>query len=162
MKWLSLWTALTAVMTVTQAGVVVRPELAGIKTVYLLPMTYSLDQFLAVRLAKGAVLQVVTDPKLADAILTDHIGTNLEEKLNALYGEKKDADPDKDKNKSQTQFAAPSGGSARSKGAVFLVDRKSRSVVWSDYVRPKSSQPSDLNHAADKIAGQLEKEKKGK
>jgi hypothetical protein len=162
MKWLSQLAALAAVMNVTQAGVVVRPELAAIKTVYLLPMTHSLDQFLAVRLTKGAVLQVVTDPKLADAILTDHIGTSLEEKLNSLYGEKKDADADKDKNKSQTQFAAPAGGSARSKGAVFLVDRKSRNVIWSDYVPPKNSQPDELNHVADKIASQLEKEKKGK
>ena len=49
-----------------------------------------------------------------------------------------------------------------SKGAVFLVDRKTRSVIWSDYVRPKNAQPDELNHVADKIAGQLEKDKKGK
>jgi hypothetical protein len=53
-------------------------------------------------------------------------------------------------------------GGSRSKGAVFLVDRKTRSVVWSDYVRPKSSQPDDLNHAANQIAAQLEKDKTGK
>jgi hypothetical protein len=35
-------------------------------------------------------------------------------------------------------------------------------VIWSDYVRPKNSQPDELNHVADKIAGQLEKDKKGK
>ena len=142
-----------------------RPELAEIKTVYLLPMTYSLDQFLAIRLTKGGVLQVVTDPKKADAIISDHIGTTLEEKMNSLYGEQKavkaEATDDKDKDKS-TYGNGPMAGGTRSKGAVFLVDPKTRNVLWSDYVRPKNSQPDELNHVADKIAGQLEKDKKGK
>jgi hypothetical protein len=147
-------------LALAQAGTA---ELAEVKTVYLLPMTYSLDQFLAVRLAKGGVLQVVTDPKLADAIITDHIGTGLEERMNELYGKQPDTEKDKEKDKKeQASFAGPTAGSARSKGAVFLIDRKSRNVVWSDYVRPKSSQADELNHVADKIAAQLEKEKKGK
>ena len=141
-----------------------RPELAEIKSVYLLPMTYSLDQFLAIRLTKGGVLQVVTDPKKADAIISDHIGTSLEEKMNSLYGEQKVADDkDKDKDKDKNTFGGgPMAGGTRSKGAVFLVDPKTRNVLWSDYVRPKNSQPDELNHAADKIAAQLEKDKKGK
>lgn len=142
-----------------------RPELAEIKTVYLLPMTYSLDQFLAIRLTKGGVLQVVTDPKKADAILSDHIGTSLEDKLNSLYGEQKTPealDSDKDKDKDKSSFGAPMAGGTRSKGAVFLVDRKTRNVVWSDYVRPKTAQPDEVSHVADKIAAQLEKDKKGK
>ncbi len=138
------------------------PDLAEVKTVYLLPMTYSLDQFLAIRLTKGGVLQVVTDPKLADAVLSDHIGTGLEEKLKSLYGEQ-NADADKDKDKDKNSFSGnPMGGSTRSKGAVFLVDRKTRSVLWSDYVRPKNAQPDELHHVADRIAEQLEKDKKGK
>jgi hypothetical protein len=142
-----------------------RPELAEIKTVYLLPMSYSLDQFLAIRLTKGGVVQVVTDPKKADAILSDHIGTSLEEKMNTLYGEQKAvvAVDDKDKDKDKTAYGnAPMAGGTRSKGAVFLVDRKTRNVLWSDYVRPKSAQPDELSHVADKIAGQFEKDKKGK
>jgi hypothetical protein len=162
-----------AVMGLAQAGEP-RPELAEIKTVYLLPMTYSLDQFLAIRLTKGGVLQVVTDPKKADAIISDHIGTALEEKMNSLYGERKavksadgapdsDKDKDKDKDKDQNSFGGgPMAGGTRSKGAVFLVDPKTRNVLWSDYVRPKNSQPDELNHVADKIAAQLEKDKKGK
>ncbi len=140
-------------------------DLAEVKTVYLLPMTYSLDQFLAIRLTKGGVLQVVTDPKLADAILSDHIGTGLEDKLKSLYGDKKTDEPEKDKDKEKdkdTFGGSPMAGGTRSKGAVFLVDRKTRSVVWSDYVRPKNAQPDELNRVADRIAGQLEKDRKGK
>ncbi len=158
MKWFCLFAALS----VAHAGSPGHPELAEVKAVYLLPMTYSLDQFLAIRLTKGGVLQVVTDPKLADAIISEHIGTGLEEQLKSLYGEKKDADKDKDKDKAQSFSAGPMAGGTRSKGAVFLVDRKTRSVIWSDYVRPKNAQPDELNHVADKIAGQLEKDKKGK
>ena len=145
-----------------------RADLAEVKNVYLLPMTYALDQFLAIRLTKGGVVQVVTDPKNADAIISDHIGTALEEKLNTLYGEQKmvkaDADDkDKDKDKNKTSYGgAPMAGGTRSRGAVFLVDRKTRNVVWSDYVRPKTSQPEELSRVADKIAAQLEKDKKGK
>ncbi|HTB16135.1 MAG TPA: hypothetical protein VK752_31420 [Bryobacteraceae bacterium] len=160
MKWFCLFAALS----VANAGSEVRPELMDVKTVYLLPMSYSLDQFLAIRLTKGAILQVVTDPNLADAILSEHIGSGLEDQLKSLYGEKKaveGGDKDKDKDKS-TAFGSPMAGGTRSKGAVFLVDRKTRSVIWSDYVRPKSAQPDELNHVADKIAGQLEKDKKGK
>jgi hypothetical protein len=143
-------------------GGVAHPELAEIKTVYLLPMTYSLDQFLAIRLTKGGVLQVVTDPNKADAILSEHIGTGLEEKLKSLYGEVKPEEAvDKDKDKG-SYGGNPMAGGTRTKGSVFLVDRKTRNVVWSDYVRPKSAQPEELSHVADKIAGQLEKDKKGK
>jgi hypothetical protein len=148
-----------------------RPELAEIKTVYLLPMTYSLDQFLAIRLTKGGVVQVVTDPKKADAIISDHIGTALEEKMDSLYGEQKavksadgtgDKDKDKDDKDKNSFGGGPMAGGTRSKGAVFLVDPKTRNVLWSDYVRPKNSQPDELNHVADKIAAQFEKDKKGK
>jgi hypothetical protein len=156
MKWFCLFAALS----IANAGSEVRPELLDVKTVYLLPMSYSLDQFLAIRLTKGAILQVVTDPNLADAILSEHIGSGLEDQLKSLYGQKKAADgADKDKS---TAFGSPMAGGTRSKGAVFLVDRKTRNVIWSDYVRPKSGQPDELNHVADKIAGQLEKDKKGK
>jgi len=147
---------LIASLAVTQLAVAERPELAGIKTVYLLPMTNSLDQFLAVRLTRGGVVQVVTDPKAADAVLSDSIGKGLEDKLNELYGEKK-----KDADSEVQSFAGPMAGAGRSKGAVFLIDRKTRGVIWSDYVRPRDAQPPELNRVANKIAESLEKEKKG-
>ena len=126
-------------------------------------MTYSLDQFLAIRLTKGGVLQVVTDPKMADAVLSDHIGTGLEEKTQVTVRRAECAMPIKIRIKTRITFSGnPMGGSTRSKGAVFLVDRKTRSVLWSDYVRPKNAQPDELHHVADRIAEQLEKDKKGK
>src|ERR1700722_11773817 len=116
---------LFAAVGMTYAGSEAQPELTEIKTVYLLPMTYALDQFLAIRLTKSGIVQVVTDPKKADAVISDHIGTSLEEKMNTLYGEQKTAetsdakDDDKDKDKDKTGYGnAPMAGGTRSKGAV--------------------------------------------
>jgi hypothetical protein len=139
------------------AGLLGASGLGDAKTVYLLPMTNGLDQFLAIKLTTGVVMQVVTDPKEADTILTDHIGQAFEQKLDDLYGEKpKDTDDD---DKSQPVKIA---SATRGKGAVFLVDRKTRAVLWSTYERPKNTSPDEMNHVAEKIAVKLEKDRKGK
>jgi hypothetical protein len=137
------------------------PALEGVKTVYLLPMASGLDQFLAVRLTTGSILQVVTDPQKADGILTDHIGASFEQQLDGLYGAKASAKDDKDN--LQQDFARPvTQPLSRGKGAMFLVDRKTRSVLWSTYALPKNTAPNDMNRLADRIAGRLEKDRKGK
>jgi hypothetical protein len=59
--------------------------LGDIKTVYLLPMSSGLDQYLAQQLTAEAVLQVVTDPQKADAVLTDHLGESFEQTVADLY-----------------------------------------------------------------------------
>lgn len=134
-------------------------ELSDVKTVYLLPMANGFDQFLAIRLTTGVVLQVVTDPQKADALLTDRIGTAFEQKLDDLYGvktkEKDDASPDSSKPVTMSPLS-------RAKGAIFLVDRKSRNILWSMYERPKNNSPDELNHVADKVAAKLFKDVKSK
>jgi hypothetical protein len=137
-------------------------EISGIKTVYMLPMSSGLDQYLAVRLTTGAVLQVVADPRNADAVLTDYIGQSFEARLDEMYGAKPKSEDDKnDKNGATPDFARPTSG-ARSRGAIFLVNRKTRDVVWSVYERPKGTAPADLNRTADRIADKLAKAIKGK
>src|SRR5579864_6873366 len=140
-------------------------DMSGVKTVYLLPMSSGLDQYLAVRLTTGAVLQVVADPRNADAVLTDYIGQGFEDRLNELYGAKPKIEDDKndknDKNGSGTEFVKPASGN-RSRGAIFLVNRKTRDVLWSVYEQPKGTTPADLNRTADRIADKLGKAIKGK
>jgi hypothetical protein len=60
-------------------------ELAGVHSVYILPMSRGLDQYLANRLTNEHTFQVVTDPKLADAVFTDHIGESFQTQMEALY-----------------------------------------------------------------------------
>jgi hypothetical protein len=134
-------------------------DMSGVKTVYLLPMSSGLDQYLAVRLTTASVLQVVADPRNADAVLTDHIGQSFEDRLDEMYGAKPKSEDDN--NGSTTQFARLTSGS-RSRGAIFLVNRKTRDVLWSAYEQPKGTSPADLNRTADRIADKLAKAIKGK
>ena len=151
MKWLSI-IALNALLASGAHG-----EILGVKTVYVLPMAGGLDQYLALQLTSGGVLQVVTDPKKADAILTDGIGARLEESLTQLYGAPVDKDVDKDK-AGKTEFAHPAMRPlSSSRGVVFLVNRTSRDVLWSTFERPKNTQPEELRHAAEKIVDRLAK-----
>ena len=59
-------------------------DLAGVKTVYVMPMSRGLDQYLASRLTADHVFQIVTDPKLADAVLTDRIGEAFQIQLESF------------------------------------------------------------------------------
>src|SRR5579863_5206571 len=47
------------------------PHLKQVNAVYILSMGNGMDQYLANQLTTAGVFQVVTDPKKADAILTD-------------------------------------------------------------------------------------------
>jgi hypothetical protein len=162
MKWLSKVAlgALGAVALISST----QAEVFGVKTVYVLPMAGGLDQYLALQLTSGGVLQVVTDPKKADAILTDGIGARLEESLAQLYGAPvdKNVDKDVDKDKAGTiEFAHPAMRPlSSSRGVVFLVNRTSRDVLWSTFERPKNTQPEELRHAAEKIVDRLAKTNK--
>jgi len=145
-------------LTLLPAGVF-GADMSGVKTVYLLPMSSGLDQYLAVRLTTASVLQVVADPRNADAVLTDHIGQSFEDRLDEMYGAKPKSDDDK--NGSTPEFARITSG-ARSRGAIFLVNRKTRDILWSAYEPPRGTAPADLNRTADRIAEKLAKAIKGK
>jgi hypothetical protein len=133
-------------------------DLDGIKTVYMLPMANGLDQYLAIQLTTGSVLQVVTDPQKADAILTDHVGSSLEQKLDELYGQKQKQDQDVFGGSQRPVSQSIS----RARGAIFLIDRKTRNIVWSDYERSKNTTQPEVKHVAEKIVAKLAKDVKGK
>jgi hypothetical protein len=147
------------------------PSLNRIKFVYLLSMGGGLDQYLANRLVQTGRFQVVTDPSQADAIFTDRLGADFERRMEELYPPpappEEPKQPEEDKlQDDQMNIGAAFGEVAgqkqplttsfgRGKGNVFLVDRESRHVIWSRYVRPRSSRPDELDHVADEIAGKL-------
>ena len=150
--------ALTMSMGVSAAG------LGDIKTVYLLPMSSGMDQYLAQQLTAAAVLQVVTDPQKADAVLTDHVGETFEQSLADLYGTKppagdKAAEPDEDKG---APFARSGMQGKRGRGTIFLVNRRSHDVLWSVYELPKDSRPEVLRRSAGRIAAKLARAIQGK
>src|SRR5271157_5713596 len=69
-------------------------DLGTARTVYILSMSRGLDQYLANRLTNEHVFQVVTDPKLADVILTEQIGEGFQAKLESISPTPKPEEPD--------------------------------------------------------------------
>jgi hypothetical protein len=140
MKWLSLLAA---------AALTVLAQTPAVHNVYILPMAGGLDQYLAEQLTRGHVLEIVADPKIADAVITDRLGESFEQKMEQIH-----PPPDADKNKktdTAENAVRPSFRSSAAKGTVFLVDIKSRRVLWSDYEKPLSN----LNREAARIAKKL-------
>jgi hypothetical protein len=127
-----------------------------VKTVYLLPMSNGMDQYLAVRLSQETGLQVVTDPMKADAVVTDHIGQSFEEKMAEMYGARPTTED------AEGQKFARVGAGIRSRSTAFLVDRKSGEVLWSTYLQPGDHTPKGLNKSAGRIADRLNQALKGK
>ena len=139
--------ALTAFVSLALA------QYAGPKTVYILPMASGLDQYLAQRLTQDHVMQVVADPKTADVIMTDRLGEAFEQKLKEIRPV--DAAPASTKDDKKTDDASFTSHNAfrssAARGTVFLVDAKSRAVLWSDYQKPGH----DPNRTAERIARAL-------
>lgn len=154
MKW--LYIPLAAALLATGAP---NPQLNEIHAVYLMPMSGNLDQFLAVRLNAANIFLIVTDPNKADAVFTERIGANFEQALKDLYASES---KDKDDKKTDDYTRPTMKPLASGKGSLFLVDRKTKNVVWSSYDKPKSNRPDDINELAGKIANKLEKDVKGK
>ena len=153
MKWRSI---LVAAALLAWAGGASGAGFHDVKTVYILPMTGGLDEYLAVRLTTGVILQVVTDPQKADAVLTDHLGEGFKKSFDELYGDAPAANSD-----SAPTFARVGGGQ-RSKGTFFLVERKTRDVVWSDDERPRGNSADEMRRVANRIADHLSKATKSK
>lgn len=138
-------------------------ELSAVKNVYLLPMGSGLDQYIANHLTTNGVFQVVTDPDLADAILTAQIGPDFEDRLAELYPPPPPEPVESDSESSEEQVTEmvsqdpvrPVSSFSRGKGNVFLVGRESRQVIWSTFNPPKNNTSKQLNTTARRIVDQL-------
>ena len=75
---------LVLALLVSCAAALSGAELGAVHTVYVLPMAHGLEQYLANALTSEHVFVIVTDPKMADAVLTDHVGAALQEKLDVM------------------------------------------------------------------------------
>ena len=180
---MKLFCALAA-LAATSAFATVNPQLHQVKRVYILAMSAGMDQFLANQLAKSGVFEVVTDPKRADAIITDRVDESFEDKLDQLYpppkpkkeekaAETKPAETDdsgQDKPQNLRDATADklagldlSGGYrpstlGRGKGNIFIVSRTDRDVLWSIFQPPKDHSPRELTKTAARVVKRLEQD----
>ena len=143
-------------------------DLGNVHTVYVMPMAHGLEQYLANVLTSEHVFIVVTDPKLADAVLTDHVGASLQERLDTMLapppppakqGEKEDA-PKGSIFEPANKVSNPADTSSvvRARGTTFLVGTKSREVLWSIYDLPKDTSSKELDRIASAIVSRLKKD----
>ena len=138
-------------------------------------MANGFDQYLANRLRDVSQIRIVTEAIKADAIFTDKLGPGFEARLEEMETEaKQKADADAptapidpsapisaDKNK---MIFAPKVVSSigRGRGTYFLVDRRSRIVLWSTFQTSKDTQPRSMNAKAHKVSEELAKDFSGK
>lgn len=151
------------------------PNLANIRSVYLLPMTNGMDQYLANHLIEGQVVTVTTNPQTADAILTDSLGPAFEHRLDELYPppeppeEKAKDDEKKDSSKDEPKELVRGAGAnfrfsafRKGRGMVFLVDRRSKQVIWSVHELPKDASAKQIDRTAARMTEKLKKDYAGK
>lgn len=152
-------------------------ELTGVHSVYVMPMNHGLDQYLANRIAAQHLFRVVIDPKLADAVLTDHVGEALQSELEEIVPNPepvKHVEPEKE---AKDQKGPPPSLVAmmadpevvkgvhpqrttlgHGRGTVFLVDLKSRQVVWSIFAPAKGMDSKEMDRTASDIVSRLSKD----
>jgi hypothetical protein len=132
-------------------------QLKDVKSVYFYPMSGGFDQLLANHITHGHVFQVVSDPKLADAVFTDQLGAAFEYRLNHIVPPPPAAPPPpgtqpplavKDDEPKVSSFS-------HGRGTVFLVDTKSKEVLWSAYQPPKNGSSHEMDRTAKKVVGTL-------
>ena len=136
------------------------PELKQVKKVYFLQMTGGIDQYLAQHLIKHNTIEVVTDPQLADAIFSDRIGESFEQKLAELFPPPpppaKEDEEEKPKALSMTSGATRGQSTwGRGRGNIYLIDRKSRAIVWSSFKKSKNSTAKELDRTAASLASRF-------
>jgi len=141
-------------------------QLSTIHSVYLFPMAGGMEQYLANQLTSQGVFQVVTDPKRAEAVFTDRLGAEFEKRLDELIPLPQAAPPAEQKEKEEEEKESkqvreePPGRLstfARGKGNFFLVDARSRTVVWSTYARPENTTAEQLHRTATRIVDRLKR-----
>ena len=151
-------------------------DLSGVRSVYIMQMSRGMDQYLVNRITNDHIFQVVTDPKLANAIFTDHVGESFEDQLDSLLPSPepvKKTPPvtaTKETSKTAPAILLPIDTDTKlppvhstfgaAKGTIFLVDVKSHQVVWSTYDPARSSDSKDMDRTASDIVSRLKKELK--
>ena len=158
-------------LTAFAAFATVNPQLHEVKHVYILPMSASMDQYLANQLTEAGVFEVVTDPKRAAAIITDDVGQSFESKLDDLYSPRapvksaeetkgtadREYDPPKRLRDLSSVSARPST-TVRGRGHIFVVSISGRAVLWSIYEPPKNNSSGELSKTAEHVVKHLQED----
>jgi len=150
------------------AAAVCAADLASVRTVYVMPMSRGMDQYLANRLAAERAFKVVNDLKLADAVFADHLGEDLTSSFDDLNTDKPVEDPKGSATPPKISSVpvnhldnpATSSSFGRAKGVFFLVDAKTRQVLWSTFEPPRRFDSGQMDRTASDIVSRLKRDLK--
>lgn len=158
-----------AMLALVPAALLLAADLAMLQNspaVYFWPMSSSFDQYLAQESAAEGVFQVVVDPKLARAVMTDRIDAPFLAAMDELFPK---AEPEK---AAETEEKAEEPESpadiyvdtrpknrplGRPRGTLFLVDVHSREVLWSTFLGEADKNPNRLHKQARNVVDRLKK-----
>ena len=131
------------------------------QTVYILAMNNGLDQHISSRVTSSGALWVVLEPANADAVITDTLDDAFWTWLGKTFPPSgSSSTPPPSASSGPNSFQGPLFGresSGRYRGTVFLVDPRKRVVLWSTYVLPRNSGPTELDRTAAHVADSLKK-----
>ena len=139
-------------------------------------MTRSFDQYLAEQIAAESVFDVVVDPKLANAVLTDRIDSHFLAAMDELFPLPEPGDPaetekaateKKDDKDDVANESIEAGGAFKRpvnrpmgspRGTLFLVDVHSRTVLWSTYLKEYDPSPNKLHQQARSVVKRIKEQ----
>ncbi len=133
-------------------------QLRDAQPVYFWPMQHSFDQYLAEAVNTADALTVTFDPKLAAAIMTERIDANFLEAMEEIFPTKKEESEDKKDDSIEGDFAmarTKNRPQSRPQGTLFLVDVKTRRVIWSSYRGELKPDSKDLHKEARRVVGEI-------
>ena len=149
-------------------------DLGRVRSVYTWPMTRSFDQYLAEQITTESVFDVVVDPKLANAVLTDRIDAPFLAAMDELFPlPEPDAPAETEKKDDEDEAANESieaGGAFKRpvnrpmgspRGTLFLVDIHSRKVLWSTYLKEYDPSPNKLHRQARDVVKRIKEQMGG-
>ena len=116
-------------------------------TVYILPMAYGLDYYLASQITSSRVLRVVVAPEKAESVLTDKVDDAFRTWSKLHFG---GVVPPRPPATYQRARSSPNPGT------LFLVDPKTGIVLWSTYEPVHRTSPSALDQVAAQVARRLQ------
>ena len=136
--------------------------------VYFWPMTSAFDQYLAQEASSGGTLNVTVDPKNASAVMTDRIDGKFLEGMDEIFPqpepeeekvEEGEEEPSSDSIEGDFRLQRPANlPVGRPRGTLFLVDVKTRSVLWSTFLKEFDATPNRLQREARAVIEKLKQE----
>lgn len=138
-------------------------DLSSAQPVYFWPMEGALDQYIAQEASAVGVVSVTVDPKMAKAILTDRIDANFLAGMDELFPlpgveEESSEEEEETSDSVETGLQKPRPANralSRPHGTLFLVDAKTRRVLWSTFLGDYDRSPKKLNGEAKSVVQRM-------